>query len=210
MNTLVMSLGGSLVNKRGINADFLKKLRIALKGKSFIIVVGGGKLAREYQSALRNFKVKNKDLDEVGIFATKLNALFVSKILNASFKNFDELNFNSLKKKKVKIVLGGLKPGVTTDYVAVEIARRLRVHFVINLSKVRFVRVKNTPIKRISWEEYLKIIPGKNTPGVHLPFDVEASKLAKKSRMKVIFENRPDKIKKFRFDNLVECGSILG
>ncbi len=211
MEPLIISLGGSLVNRSKINVSFLKRLRIAFKDKNFIIVVGGGKLAREYQDALKNFNVNNKELDEVGIFATRLNALLVSKILSASFKNFEELNFDSLKKRrKIKIVLGGFKPGVTTDYVTVEIARKLNINFIINMSRVRFIRVKNRPVKRISWEEYKKIIPKKNIPGIHLPFDVEASKLAERNHITIVFENRLSKIKTFEISKLEEYGSILG
>ena len=90
-----------------------------------------------------------------------------------------------------------------------EIARRLGVRFVVNMSKVRFVRVSNKPIKRISWEEYLRIIPKKNAPGIHLPFDVEASKLAERNHIKVVFENRPDKIKTFNFKFARNNGTII-
>ena len=199
------------MSKQRVNVNFLKNLKTALEDKDFIIVVGGGRLARDYQKALMQFNADNRGLDEVGIFATKLNAVLVSKILNASFKNFEELNFNSLKKmRKIRFVLGGFKLGVTTDYVAVEIARRLGIRFVVNMSKVRFVRVSNKPIKRISWEEYLRIIPKKNAPGIHLPFDVEASKLAERNHIKVVFENRPDKIKTFNFKFARNNGTIIG
>ncbi len=211
MKPLIISLGGSLVNRRRINVTFLKQLKTALKDKNFIIIVGGGRLARDYQCALREFNANNKDLDEAGIFATKLNALLVSKLLNASFKNFEELNFNSLKKRKnIRIVLGGFKPGVTTDYVTVEIAKRLNIDLVINMSRVRFIRVKNHSVNKINWEEYSRIIPKKNIPGIHLPFDVEASKLAERNHIKIVFENRPYKIKTFEFSKFDEYGTVLG
>lgn len=42
------------------------------------------------------------------------------------------------------------------------------------------------PIERISWDDYLKLIGGKWMPGLRVPFDPVASKLAKKIGLKVI------------------------
>ena len=193
MKPLVISLGGSLINKNGINVNFLLELKEFLKDKSFVIVTGGGKVAREYQDALRYFNKDNRSLDEIGIMATKLNALLVSKILNANFVEYDNLK----KTSRPRFVLGGIKPGVTTDYVSVKCAELFDIEVVINMSKIKFVRINKRKVPKLNWQEYFKILPKKNTPGMHFPFDVKASKLARKLKMKVVFLNNTSLLKDF-------------
>jgi len=45
---------------------------------------------------------------------------------------------------------------------------------------------KAKPIKNISWEKYLKLVPPKRSPGSHFPVDPVAAKLAMKKKIKVI------------------------
>ena len=55
-NTIIISLGGSLVAPNEIDLGFLKLFKRCLQKylgtKQFIILVGGGKIARNYQKAL--------------------------------------------------------------------------------------------------------------------------------------------------------------
>ncbi len=201
MNTLVISLGGSLIHKHN-NFTLLNSLRRVLSNRNFVIVTGGGSVARYYQDVLRHFSKSSKDLDDVGIFVTKLNAFLISKILHAKYIDFKDITYRSKR-----VVLGGLKPGVTTDYVAVRAASILKSNVVVNMSKIRFVRIKGSSKNFISWAEYFKLLPDKNTPGIHIPFDVKASELAKKLGIKVLFINNPQHIKQlynipFDTDNL--------
>ena len=193
-----------MINKNGINVKFLSELKEFLKDKSFVIVTGGGRVARDYQKALSLFTENDNSLDEVGIMATRLNALLVSKILNAKFINFDELK----RTKKPRFVLGGIKLGVTTDYVAVKCAEFFGVDTVINMSKIRFVRVNNKRVRKLSWQDYFKILPKKNTPGMHFPFDVEASKLAGRLKMKIVFLNKLSLLEDFVTNNKIN-GTLI-
>ena len=55
--TIVMSVGGSLIVPGGIDTTFLKDLKQFIdfettsKGRRFIIIAGGGRTARNYQEA---------------------------------------------------------------------------------------------------------------------------------------------------------------
>ena len=90
MEFKIISLGGSLLFSEKDNffqgkiaTDYLLEFKKILKKeekkeKRFIIVVGGGKLARFYQKELSKIKkIKEKELDWIGIFATWLNAQFL-------------------------------------------------------------------------------------------------------------------------------------
>jgi len=198
----VLSLGGSLVCPEEIDVLFLKRFRNFIlkwvkKGKKFLIFVGGGKIAREYQKVARGFNVKDEELDWVGIFATFLNAQLVKSIFkDFAFQKVISNPLEKIKTKKKIIVFGGWKPGRSTDFDSVLAARNFGAKRVINLSDVDFIydknpkKFKNTkPLEEISFDELFKIIGKKWTPGANIPFDPEAAKLAKKEKIKVIFLN---------------------
>jgi uridylate kinase len=200
--TEVLSLGGSLVCPEEIDIKFLKKFRNFIlkwvkKGKNFVILVGGGKTARKYQKAARKFRVKNEQLDWIGICATILNAQLVKSIFGKlAFEKVLTDPSKQINIKKKIIVFGGWKPGRSTDFDSVLIAKRLGAKRVINLSDIDFVydkdpkKFKNAkPLERISFDEFFKIIGKKWSPGANFPFDPEAAKLAKKEKIKILILN---------------------
>src|SRR3989344_5772538 len=84
MNKLfVISLGGSLIVPEEIDVKFLKSLKAlietqAKKGSRFIIITGGGKTCRKYQSALTKIsKADDTTLDWLGIYSTRFNAQLI-------------------------------------------------------------------------------------------------------------------------------------
>ena len=189
----VMSLGGSLIspNPGEVDIEFLKKLKNLVKtiDEKFIIVCGGGKLSRYYQSAAKKFKVKNKDLDYIGIAATRLNAELVKSIFNTSIIG--------LKKEKIgKVSIScGFEPGHSTDYNAVILAKIYGAKEVINLTNIDYVYDKDPklpdakPIEKIKMDDYLKIVRDKWIPGKNVPFDPIATKIAKKYKIKIVILN---------------------
>ena len=79
----VISLGGSLIIPNEINRKFLIDFTTFVKslirrGHSFVIVCGGGSIARKYIESIRSLKLKADFESLVGIETTKLNAALVS------------------------------------------------------------------------------------------------------------------------------------
>ena len=193
----VLSIGGSIVAQDKLNIEFLKQLKKFLeirtkKGEKFIIVIGGGKTARKYISALKSFTNNKVHHDEIGIEATKLNANLVRLALgNLAYK---EISINPNKKINFKKVLisGGYKPGASTDLDAVLYAKTYKAKEIINMTNVNILYNKNPkiyknakPIKYIDWNGFFKIIPKKFVSGQNVPFDIKASKLAKELKKNV-------------------------
>ncbi len=199
--TIIISLGGSLVVPDNIDVKFLKDFKKYilkyLNNFNFVILVGGGKTARNYQKVLSDFGVKNIEKDWIGISASRLNAELVKNIFNKNFHK--EIITDPTKKvitKKNIIIGAGWKPGNSTDYVSVITAKTYNIKTIINLTNVDYVYDKNPSkfknakhFKNISWKDFQKIVGTKWSPGLSMPFDPRASLIANKQKMKVVIIN---------------------
>jgi uridylate kinase len=202
MSYKIISVGGSIIiPKSGFDVEFLKRFKNLIieqvkKGDKFILVVGGGATCREYQKALSEaHKVSKIDLDWLGIYTTWYNADFVRLLFGKLA--YEEVVKNPTKKIKTSkpiIIAGGWKPGCSTDYDAVLLAKNFGVKEVINASNVDYVYTADPkinanakPLKTTTWQEFRKIVGNKWTPGANLPFDPKAAKEAEKLKLKVIF-----------------------
>ncbi|MCX6722396.1 MAG: UMP kinase [Candidatus Staskawiczbacteria bacterium] len=199
--TIIISLGGSLVAPGEIDMGFLKSFKYSLQkylgARRFFIFVGGGKIARNYQKALLEFGAKSSDRDWVGINITKLNAEVLKQVFfgNCYPKIITDPN-KKVKTTKDIIIGAGWKPGWSTDYDAVLIAKNHGAKTIINLTNIDYVYDKNPnespdakPLKEIDWKSFERIVGDKWTPGLSMPFDPRASKLAARLKLKVVIIN---------------------
>jgi uridylate kinase len=223
-NFFIISLGGSLVVPNNIDIKFIKQFKNIIEekikeNKKFIIIVGGGKIARNYQDAAKSLiKVYNEDLDWLGIHATRINA----HLLLTIFRKYAYYRIIKNPKEKVKfkekiLIAAGWKPGFSTDYDAVLLAKTYNSDTIINLTNIDYIYNKDPnkfkdakPFKEISWKDYLKLIEQKWIPGLSAPFDPIASKLAQKFKFKVVILNGK-KIKNLKnyLENKKFTGTII-
>lgn len=201
---IVISLGGSLVAPEEIDAVFIKNFRdliigYARKGFKFIIVCGGGKTARKYQGAAKSItRISKEDADWLGILATRINAFLLKSVFgefvcpNIIENPLGKIDFG----KKVILFSGGWKPGRSTDYLSVLLAKRFGADKILNLTNIDYVYDKDPKkfkdakrIKNIHWKEFRKLIPKKWSPGLNAPFDPIASKEAEKTGLEVAILN---------------------
>ena len=201
---IVLSLGGSLIVPDKIDFDFLKNFKKTIekyikKRYKFVIYCGGGKLARNLQQAASKTKnLSNKDLDWIGIHATKINAKLVKSLFKNNAENFIVENPNKrINFKKSVLIAAGWLPGWSTDYDAVLLAKNLDVKEIVNMSNVDYVYDKDPnknknakKIEKINWQNYSKLVSNKWKAGMNVPFDPVAAREAKKSKMKVYIIGR--------------------
>ena len=199
----IISLGGSLIVPGEIDRQFLKDFKKLIerqikKGRRFVLIVGGGKLARRYQAAAQQVcKASSAENDWLGIQSTRLNAFLVKTVFQK--KAHSEVNINPQRPENFKepvLVAAGWKPGFSTDYDAVVLAKNLGAKEVINLSNVDYVYDKDPnkfkdakKIEKISWREFRKIIGFKWQPGLNAIFDPVASGIAQKNDFTVAIMN---------------------
>ncbi len=177
----------------GIDHDFLRDFKKLIqkhvkKGWRFVIVVGGGATARQYQQAARKAgKLTRDDLDWLGIHSTRLNGHLMRTVLRdvAHPVMIKDPTCEFKKWKQPVLVAAGWKPGWSTDYVATRLAKRLKAKVVINLSNIDYLYNKD-PNKHkdaervcdISWKDFRKMVGNQWDPGMNVPFDPVASRLA--------------------------------
>ena len=224
--TIVISLGGSIICPKSgeIDTIFLKKFRKMIlkflgKGYKFVIIAGGGKTCRLYQSAATKVvKLSDEDKDWLGIHATRLNAHLIRTIFReVAYPAVLKDPNKPIKKNWKLLIASGIKPGWSTDYASALYAQRFKIKEIINAGNVSFVcdkdpaKYKNAKIfENLSWKNYKKLIPSKWTPGLSTPFDPIAAKLAEKLKIRVLMVKGTD-IKNFEkaLSNKKFTGTII-
>ena len=218
---IVLALGGSIIYPDKIDVGFLKKfrkfiLRHIKSEKKFVIIIGGGSVARDYQNAAgKVLKLSDEDKDWIGIHATRLNAHLLRTIF---YQEADPVVIDSRWKiKKIKhpvTIASGWRPGWSTDYVALQIASDMGVKETVIAGKPDYVYNKDPktdksarPIKELSWKEYRKLIPARWVPGAHSPVDPVGARLGEKEKLAAIIVKGTD-LK--NFDNLLAGKDFKG
>lgn len=202
-NIQILDLGGSIVAPDHIDTPFIKEFRDFLvnwleedSNRKAILIIGGGGAARKYQSAYREIDPNptHDEQDWIGIAATRLNG----QLLRGVFKDYckDNVIINPETEGSFKgrvMIAAGWKPGFSTDYDSVVLAKRFGAKTVLSLSNIAKIYTddpkKNPdakPVDKMTWDEYKKLCGDEWTPGKNIPFDPVATKLAAELKIKVI------------------------
>ena len=206
--TIIISLGGSLIVPDEIDSSFVKNFKKLIveyikKGYKFILITGGGKTARKYIEAsvkVGSSGVTSDDKDWLGIHATRMNAHFMRTVFRQYAHPKINTNPHDLEDfynfKESVLVAAGWRPGFSTDYDAVVLAKYMDVKKIINLSNIDYVYTKDPKkfpdakkIEKISWKDFRKIVGNKWDPGMNAPFDPIASKIAQEENIEVTIMN---------------------
>ncbi len=216
-----MSLGGSLIVPSNIDYNFLKNFKtklLKLKDFKFVVVAGGGSIAREYIKVLEKEGVNEKKLCLMGVGITRLNARLLANFFKESAcpnlpSSMQELK-NMFNKNRI-IFTGGLsfEPENTSDGTAASIAKELKTDFV-NMTNVNGLYNKDPRkfndarlIKRISFEEFCnKIKKLKYHPGQHFVLDQHASEVIRKNKIKTVIIGKGLK----NFESLIKGKKFIG
>lgn len=199
MKTIIIGLGGSIVAPEHIDTEFLKDFKVLIeeyleKGLRFIIIVGGGSTARRYQQGIKGvLGDDNETLDWIGIKSTILNAELIKYCFGG--RAYDEILTNpTVAPADHPLIIGaGYKPGWSTDYDAIMIAKVLGESQAISLSNISYIYDKDPktnkdakPQKEMLWSDLQKMVGDTWTPGINVPMDPESVKLAMKNNIDVI------------------------
>ena len=202
--TVVIALGGSLIiPNQEIDSQFLKGFRSMilpiLTDRRFIIVTGGGGIARQFQQSAEYVdSASDEDKDWLGIHATRLNAHLLRTIfsdvafpiiLDNPNRPIEDNEWNTYS----LFIASGWKPGCSTDHVAMQLAHRFKAPRLIIASSIPYVYTGDIstdplvkPIQEITWEKYRALIHDTWSPGMKAPVDPIAARFAEENNMDVI------------------------
>lgn len=201
---IVLRIGGSVVASP-LNPDLIGKYASLLENlkqrkHEVAVVVGGGTLAREFIKAAKSLGLNEKAQDEIAISVSRVFAqLFLKKLGKLGCKNVClkiEEAVECLNKGKVA-VMGGLKPGMTTDTVAALIASSVKADLLIKATDQEGVFDKDprkfadaVMLKSLSYEDLSNVFAeDKHKAGIHQILDPEAIKILKRERVRVVVLN---------------------
>jgi uridylate kinase len=201
---VVLRIGGSVVaspiNVKLIAAyvELLKTLR--KQGHEVAAVVGGGQLARDFIATAKNLCLPMQAQDEIAISVSRLFAqLFVEKLGSAGFDRvavtLDEAA-ECLAKGKI-LVMGGLKPGITTDAVATLVAERVDADLLVKGTDQDGVFDKDPrkhkdamKLDHMFLDDLCKVLElNRHEAGMHQVIDPVAIEVLKRNHMQLIVVN---------------------
>lgn len=201
---LVIRIGGSVIASP-VNVELIEKYvhvfeQLKTRGHRVVAVIGGGKLAREFIKIARKLGLGEKDQDEIAISVSRLFAqLFVKKLERISWKNVPT-NLAEVTRyldEGKLVVMGGLKPGITTDTVAAMVAEKIEADLIVKATDQEGIYNKDprkykdaVKLDRVSIEDLTRIFEqNKHEAGIHQILDPEAVKIIQRTRLKVVVVN---------------------
>ena len=202
----VISLGGSIIAPDKVDVSFLRSFRKAVleyleqdPERRLILVCGGGGPAREYQGAYRAVlsgpaEAEAEAQDWLGIAATRLNAELVRFLFQPHCPQPVVLDPTAVPVFTGRVlVAGGWKPGFSSDYDAVLLARRFQADSLVNLSNVSAIYSADPkldpsarPLPRLRWAELAAMVGTTWVPGRNVPFDPVATAEAARAGLRVV------------------------
>jgi uridylate kinase len=201
---IVLRIGGSVVASP-VNIELISKyveLLQTLKnqGHEVAAVVGGGKLAREFIAIAKNLGLDMQVQDELAISVSRLFAqLFLKKLGDAGSGRvavtLDEAA-ECMAKGKI-MVMGGLKPGITTDAVAALVAERVDADLLVKGTDQDGVFDKDPrkhkdalKLDHLFLADLCKILElNRHEAGMHQVIDPVAIEVLKRKRVKLVVVN---------------------
>ena len=204
---VVVRVGGSVVASP-LNAplidkyvDLLKDLK--LHGHEVVAVVGGGSLAREFIRVAAELGLEEARRDWAAIHVSRLLAQVFVLCLGEDGCGSVPVSVDEaeacLKQDKI-VVMGGLRPGMTTDSVAALIGERVQADLLVKGSNVDGIYSKDPKkfsdaekLDKLKFEDLTRLLEAdSHRAGINQIIDPEAVKILCRSRLKTVVVNGYD------------------
>ncbi len=201
---VVIRVGGSVIASP-INPElvdqYVKLLRrLRKKGYNIVTVVGGGALAREFIKIGNQLGLDEEAQDWLAIHVSRLYALLFALRLGRDGTGNVPTTIaeavGALKKGRI-VVMGGLKPGMTTDTVAAHVAQKTKAQLLVKATDQDGIYDKDPrkymdakKLNRISYQALSKLLEqDRHKAGIHQILDPVAVKILQKTHVKTIVVN---------------------
>lgn len=201
---VVVRIGGSVlasppdpvvINKYVSLLEDLKR-----QGYEVVAVVGGGSVARDFIRIAEKMGLSESEQDEIAILVSRLIAQLLVKGLGDLGSRTVPASIDEavdLLKGGVVVVMGGLKPGMTTDAVAAMLAERLGADLLVKATDQEGIYSKDPKkhpdakkIDVLSFDDLFRLFEeDRHRAGIHQVLDPEAVRLLQKKRTRTIVVN---------------------
>jgi uridylate kinase len=204
---LVLKIGGSLLfgKNQEYNIPRFKKFADVIRqlknnNHDLVLVIGGGILAKSLIEMGKLLGAEHDALDRLGIAATWVSAqLMITALSDIAYPMpiMTEQQLTSLQKNEKMLVLGGLRPGQSTNAVAAYAAEITNSKILINATDVEGVydgdpkrSTKAKLLPELTLEKLREIVSSlESEPGTYPLFDKRALDTAKRAQIEVWFVN---------------------
>jgi len=201
---VVVRIGGSVVASpptAEIIAEYAELLeRLEKQKHKLVVVVGGGSVARDFIELAQDLSLNETGQDKVAISVSRLFAqLFVLKLgdLSSNFvpRTVDEA-VKLFGRGKI-VIMGGVKPGMTTDTVSAMIAEKIAADLLVKASDVDGVYTKDPKkyddaekIDHLSFDDLGALFElDEHRAGINQILDPTAVRVLQKCRIRMIVVN---------------------
>jgi len=201
---LVVRVGGSVVASP-FNAELMNEyvdLLLGLRRGGHVVaaVVGGGSLSRELIRTARAMGLGESAQDEVAISVSRLLAQFFVLKLGERGAGVVPVSVDDAARLVGEgrvVVMGGLKPGMTTDAVAALLADRIGADMLVKATDQEGVYDRDPrrfpgarKLDSIGFDDLGKLFEAdRHRAGIHQVLDPEAVRLLQKRRIKTVVVN---------------------
>jgi uridylate kinase len=181
--------------------ELLKKLKG--EGHQILTVVGGGALARQFIDAGKQLGLDQQAQDKLAIHVSQLYALIFTLKLDKHGTNIVPKTISSalaaMREDKL-VVMGGLKPGMTTDTVAALLAQKAKAQLLIKATDQNGIFTEDPKthrdakkLDRTTFQDLTKRLKyDRHKAGIHQILDPTAIKILQKTNTKTVVVNGYD------------------
>jgi uridylate kinase len=173
---------------------------IHLQGHQIAVILGGGTLAREFINIAKNLNLESDAQDRIAISVSRLYAqLFTEKLGKFGWSKvattLDEAA-ECFSQGKI-VVMGGLKPGHTTDTVGALVAERLGAELLVKGTDQEGVYTKDprkfsdaVKIDQMTFNDLSQVLEcSEHKVGIHQVIDAMAIDILKRNHVKAVVFN---------------------
>ncbi|MCD4798593.1 MAG: UMP kinase [Methanosarcinales archaeon] len=197
---LVVSIGGSVLTSN-LDPERIRKYASSIQAlaeeHTTYIVVGGGRIARDYITAARDLGANEVECDIIGIDMTRINAKLLIAALDSTAYPVPLTSYQDARNAALTgrvVVMGGLIPGQTTDAVSAVLAEYVGADLLINATSVDGVYTadpnldsKAEKISSMTPSQLVDIVIKINmSAGSNSPLDPLAAKIIQRCGIKTI------------------------
>jgi len=201
---VVVRIGGSVVASPP-NPEIMSKYAGLLRElkeqrHELVVVVGGGSVARDFIRIAKDMGLSEFDQDEVAIgvsrlfaqlLAMKLGDLGSGSVPTSVDEAVQELNTGKI------VVMGGVRPGMTTDAVAAMVAEQVGAELLVKATDVDGVFTRDPrkhpnakKIDELDFDDLSRLFEeNRHKAGIHQILDSKAVKVLERSKVRMVVVN---------------------